>query len=193
MVQGVAPTAAMAEEVCMTGTRQLFYARLPDVKGTAGGVAFPLDEVLQRPGRVSLDAQPHARRRRPVGAVSVHMVDRGGYERITINRYRPLKDLAKTIRSKNAGVDKITFDVIFTDRTAYELVRRSRALTRKSVASLFKIPEAGFRISSNSIPPARSSSLSCANARAEARVTLTSSARSNTLRCSTSRSISRPE
>ena len=46
MVQGVAPTAAMAEEVCITGTRQMFYARLPEVKGTAGGVAFPLDEVL---------------------------------------------------------------------------------------------------------------------------------------------------
>jgi hypothetical protein len=46
MVQGVAPTAAMAEEVCMTGTRQMFYARLPDVKGSAGSVAFALDEVL---------------------------------------------------------------------------------------------------------------------------------------------------
>jgi hypothetical protein len=46
VVQGVAPTREMAEEVCMTGTRQLFYARLPDVKGTAGSVAFPLDEVM---------------------------------------------------------------------------------------------------------------------------------------------------
>ena len=46
VVQGVAPTRAMAEEVCMTGTRQMFYARLPDVKGTAGVVAFILDEVL---------------------------------------------------------------------------------------------------------------------------------------------------
>lgn len=46
LVQGVAPTREQAEEVCMTGTRQLFYARLPEVKGTAGGVAFPLDEVL---------------------------------------------------------------------------------------------------------------------------------------------------
>ena len=27
-----------------------------------------------------------------------------------------LKDLAKTIRSKNAGVNKITFDIIFRDR-----------------------------------------------------------------------------
>jgi len=46
-VQGVAPTAEMAEEVAMIGLRQMFYARLPDVKGTAGSVAFPLDEVLR--------------------------------------------------------------------------------------------------------------------------------------------------
>jgi hypothetical protein len=46
VVQGVAPTREMAEEVAMTGTRQLFYARLPEVKGTAGGVAFVLDEVM---------------------------------------------------------------------------------------------------------------------------------------------------
>jgi len=47
LVQGVAPTSSMAEEVCMIGTRQMFYARLPDVKGSAGSVAFALDEVLR--------------------------------------------------------------------------------------------------------------------------------------------------
>ncbi|BDB27218.1 hypothetical protein Tamer19_63790 [Cupriavidus sp. TA19] len=47
MVQGVAPTREMAEEVAMIGLRQMFYARLPDVKGTAGSVSFPLDEVLR--------------------------------------------------------------------------------------------------------------------------------------------------
>ena len=46
VVQGVAPTNAMAEEVAMIATRQMFYARLPEVKGTAGGVAFLLDEVM---------------------------------------------------------------------------------------------------------------------------------------------------
>lgn len=45
-VQGVAPTKEMAEELTITGLRQMFYARLPDVKGTAGSVSFPLDEVL---------------------------------------------------------------------------------------------------------------------------------------------------
>ena len=47
MVQGVAPTAEMAEELTLIGLRQMFYARLPDVKGTAGSVAFPLDEVVR--------------------------------------------------------------------------------------------------------------------------------------------------
>lgn len=47
MVFGVAPTPEMAEELTLTGTRQMFYARLPDTKGTAGGVAFPLDEVTR--------------------------------------------------------------------------------------------------------------------------------------------------
>jgi Acyclic terpene utilisation family protein AtuA len=46
VVQGVAPTKSVAEEVCMIATRQMFYARLPQVKGTAGGVAFLLDEVM---------------------------------------------------------------------------------------------------------------------------------------------------
>jgi Domain of unknown function (DUF4387) len=55
---------------------------------------------------------------------------------------RKLSELAKTIRSKNAGVDKITFDVIFEGRENYELVKKSRALTRESVARLYRIPEA---------------------------------------------------
>jgi hypothetical protein len=49
--------------------------------------------------------------------------------------------LAKTVRSKNAGVDKITFDVIFRDRAIYDHVRKSGVLTRESVKSLFNVPE----------------------------------------------------
>ena len=52
---------------------------------------------------------------------------------------RKLSELAKTIRSKNAGVDKITFDVIFADRAHYERVKRARVLTRETVAALYRI------------------------------------------------------
>lgn len=46
VVEGIAPTKEEAEEVTLIGTRQLFYARLPEVKGTAGTAAFIVDEVL---------------------------------------------------------------------------------------------------------------------------------------------------
>ncbi|HTS91707.1 MAG TPA: DUF4387 domain-containing protein [Stellaceae bacterium] len=54
---------------------------------------------------------------------------------------KPLTALAKTIRSKNAGVDKITFDVIFPDRASYDLVRKSGALSRAAVCRLYGIPD----------------------------------------------------
>jgi len=50
-----------------------------------------------------------------------------------------LFDLAKTIRSKNAGVDLITFDVIFADRAIYDRVRASGALARGQVCRIFGI------------------------------------------------------
>ena len=53
----------------------------------------------------------------------------------------PLSSLAKTIRSKNAGVDKITFDVIFNDRANYDLVRRSKVLSREAVCRIYAIPD----------------------------------------------------
>lgn len=52
-----------------------------------------------------------------------------------------LRDLASTIRSKNAGPDNITFDIIFRERGNYERVRDSGALTQGTVASLYGIPE----------------------------------------------------
>ena len=50
--------------------------------------------------------------------------------------------MAKTIRSKNVGVDKITFDVIFRDRASYDRVRLSGALSRAAVCHIFRIDEA---------------------------------------------------
>ena len=50
-----------------------------------------------------------------------------------------LSHLAKTIRSKNAGVDKITFDIIFRERDVYERVKASGILSPESMASLYGI------------------------------------------------------
>ena len=52
---------------------------------------------------------------------------------------RKLSEIAKTIRSKNAGVDNITFDVIFPDRASYERVRQSGVLSRAAVCRIFGV------------------------------------------------------
>ena len=54
---------------------------------------------------------------------------------------KKLVDLAKTIRSKNAGTDRITFDIIFREKENYELVKASKAISKATVAKLYAIPE----------------------------------------------------
>ena len=51
-----------------------------------------------------------------------------------------LSELASTIRSKNAGVNQITFDIIFPDAQRYRRVLASRAITRETIAKLYRIP-----------------------------------------------------
>ena len=38
-------------------------------------------------------------------------------------------------------MDKITFDIIFEDRAAYDRVRRSGVLSREAICRLYRIPE----------------------------------------------------
>lgn len=52
-----------------------------------------------------------------------------------------LSELAKTIRSKNAGTDKITFDIIFREQETYDHVKRSGVLSRERVCAILNIPQ----------------------------------------------------
>ena len=58
-----------------------------------------------------------------------------------MSRNVPLPALTKAVRSKNAGPDKITFDVIMKDRAAFDAVRRSGVLSRAAVRRLFGVPD----------------------------------------------------
>jgi len=50
-----------------------------------------------------------------------------------------LYDLTLAVRSKNAGVDQVTFDIIFHDRATYDHVVASGAVTEDSICDLFSI------------------------------------------------------
>ena len=96
---------------------------------------------------------------------------------------KKLVELAKTIRSKNAGTDKITFDIIFREKENYDLVKKSGALTKATIAKLYGIPKTASAISSNSIRPMRSNSRSIVSGTAAAPGMGTSSAASSTRPC----------
>ena len=92
--------------------------------------------AAREPG-VSLDAQPHAALRRSARAVPDAHDDGGRLKRRRDDQ--KLSELAKTIRSKNAGVDLITFDIIFTERAT---LRAGEARTRADArerAQLYRI------------------------------------------------------
>jgi hypothetical protein len=46
VVEAVHMDGRKAEEICALATRNLFYARLPETKGTAGAAALMSDEIL---------------------------------------------------------------------------------------------------------------------------------------------------
>jgi hypothetical protein len=53
-----------------------------------------------------------------------------------------LHELARLIRSKNAGPFELTIDVMFENREAYERVRRSDVLSIESIAAMYSVDPA---------------------------------------------------
>jgi len=57
-----------------------------------------------------------------------------------------LRDLAKMIRSKNAGPFELTIDIIFADRPTYERVKGSGVVSRELIAGMFGIDAGQVRL-----------------------------------------------
>jgi len=54
---------------------------------------------------------------------------------------KTLNELAKTIRSKNAGTDKITFDIIFREKENYDLVKNSGVINKTLIGQIYGLEE----------------------------------------------------
>jgi hypothetical protein len=57
-----------------------------------------------------------------------------------------LRDLARLVRSKNAGPFVLTFDILFEHEASYRLVRDSGLLSPQLFARLYAVPERVVRI-----------------------------------------------
>ena len=54
---------------------------------------------------------------------------------------RRLIELARVIRSKNAGPFELTFDIMFADAETYERVKRSGVIRAELFARLYAVPK----------------------------------------------------
>lgn len=57
-----------------------------------------------------------------------------------------LRDMAKLIRTKNAGPFLLTLDVMFPDRRAYEHVVSSGVISKAAMARFFNVEESKVRL-----------------------------------------------
>ena len=53
-----------------------------------------------------------------------------------------LADVARVIRSKNAGPYQLTLDILFEEAEVYERLRDCRAITASRIAALYNLPAA---------------------------------------------------
>jgi hypothetical protein len=51
-----------------------------------------------------------------------------------------LKDIAKVIRSKNAGPFELTFDIVFKSKEDFEAVKATGVITKELIAALYNLP-----------------------------------------------------
>jgi Domain of unknown function (DUF4387) len=56
-----------------------------------------------------------------------------------------LGELARLIRSKNAGPFELTFDIMFDDEATFRRVRDSNALSAQLIASLYRVSPADVK------------------------------------------------
>lgn len=51
-----------------------------------------------------------------------------------------LGELARLIRSKNAGPFELTFDIMFDDQETFQRVKKSNALSREVIGAIYRVP-----------------------------------------------------
>ena len=51
-----------------------------------------------------------------------------------------IREVAQVVRSKNAGPFRLTLDILFKERSVYEQVKQSGAITAATIAALYRLP-----------------------------------------------------
>jgi hypothetical protein len=79
----------------------------------------------------------------PITTTKTSVNGDAGPEKILENgvRHTTLGDVARVIRSKNAGPFELTFDIMFESQSMYTVMKSSAFLTKAVISGLYSVPE----------------------------------------------------
>ncbi len=187
VVEVVCDDAARAETICHIAGKNLFYARLPDVKGTAGTAAIMSDEVLHaRPAyEWTLNHVIEVADPRELFRTRIHTIRAGDRGDLAREARRARLDHPQQERRRRPHHVRRHLP---RSRELRARARQQRAQPRRRRPPVRHRRGAASPTSWCSSRPRPSSSPSAGCGRAAAWARAISSARSNTRHCSTSRS-----
>ena len=140
VIDVVGRTQDIADRVCAITRALLLHRDYEGRKATAGNIAFPYSPSDIAIGPVyNFKRLSPGRGGRPQGNHD-HRIH-GDQEHMTT-----LVDLARVMRSKNAGPMMLTIDVMFDDDETYRRVNASGVLSPATVAQLYDVSDNAVRI-----------------------------------------------
>ena len=137
IVEVAAATQSLATAICGKVRTSLMHTPYPGRIATAGNLASPFT-----PLEIPLGAGLRVQRLSPdEDRQPDRLVPHPLRGHLTVaSAPTPLRDIAKVIRSKNAGPFEITLDIVFKTKEDFEAVKKSGVITRELVSQLYNVP-----------------------------------------------------
>ena len=136
IVEVAAATQGLATAICNKTRTSLMHAPYPGRIATAGNLASPFTPLEIPLGQACEFNVYHLMR-----STARPRCSRSGTRRSPDgDRPTPLRDIAKVVRSKNAGPFEITLDIVFKTKEDFEAVKKSGVITKELVSELYNVP-----------------------------------------------------
>ena len=126
----ISESQELSRSIATSLSHMAVHNPIPKWHGLISGVAFPLFAARDRP-RPGLRVSPQPRTRAGQPDLAVPHRIRGALIMATLG------DLAKLVRSKNAGPFWLTIDIMFDDAEAYRRARDAEIVNRAAIARLY--------------------------------------------------------
>ena len=141
LIEVTAPSQDIASSIAGIIRHQALHLPIPEWSGLITALACPYNPAhLDRGPVYRFNVNHVVEPDDPYEMFRMEFLEVNGSQFARSSSMTALAELARLIRSKNAGPFELTFDIMFEDAATYERVKRSGAVSREAVASRYGLP-----------------------------------------------------